>query len=419
MSATPAATARAPHDAASFAASRGLAWTGYAAFVLIGWTGLLVPSLIREVERDFGQDDAGIGVLYFIGALLYVTGSLFGGILTERFGRRAVLPTAALLMGVGLGIESIAPVWLLFAFGFVTLGLGSGAIDAGVNGLFMDVFAGRRGGALNRLHLFFSVGALLAPVTVGWLVGAGVAWRLVLIVSTMLALVVATLILIRPMPQGRHVPGTAATPETTATDGGPARGRRLLERLPLPLIALAIAIACYVSSEVGVSNWLVRFLDKARLEDATLALSLFWAGLALGRLVSSLIADRLGAIRFAMASALLAGVMTLGAVVMPVLPLSILLFGIAGFASGPVYPMIMAIAGSFYPGRAGLVSGILAAAAVVGATVYPPLMGLVSANLGLGIGMVGAGLLAVACAGALLAAGRAGRNGADATTARP
>ena len=30
----------------------------------IGWTGLLIPSLIRSIEATFDQTDAGIGVIY-------------------------------------------------------------------------------------------------------------------------------------------------------------------------------------------------------------------------------------------------------------------------------------------------------------------------------------------------------------------
>ena len=51
------------------------------------------------------------------------------------------------------------------------------------------------------------------------------------------------------------------------------------------LIALELAIACYVASEIGVSNWLIRFLEDVPLATATTSLSLFWGGLALGRLV--------------------------------------------------------------------------------------------------------------------------------------
>ena len=86
-------------------------------------------------------------------------------------------------------------------------------------------------------------------------------------------------------------------------DGGPPAPAAAC--WPGPLLLLGIAIATYVASEVGVSNWLVRFLDPAPLTTATLALSLYWAGLTVGRLVSSAIADRFDHLRFTLVCALL------------------------------------------------------------------------------------------------------------------
>jgi fucose permease len=179
--------------------------------------------------------------------------------------------------------------------------------------------------------------------------------------------------------------------------------------VPLPLLVLAIAIGCYVATELGVSSWLVRYLDETPLEVATLALSLFWAALALGRLVSSFIVDRMGAVAFATTWSAACGVAILAAISVPSVPLSILFFAIAGFAAGPVYPMIMAIGGSLYPGRASMVSSVLASAAIVGSIVYPPLMGLVSEAAGLWFAMLGAALFAFAAAGCIWAAARLGR----------
>ena len=145
------------------------------------------------------------------------------------------------------------------------------------------------------------------------------------------------------------------------------------------------------------------------LEVATLALSLFWASLALGRLVSSFIVDRMGAVAFATTWSAACGVAILAAINVPSLPLAVLCFAIAGFAAGPVYPMIMAIGGSLYPGRASMVSSVLASAAVVGSIVYPPLMGVVSEAAGMWLSMLGAALFAFAAAGCIWAAARLGR----------
>jgi fucose permease len=174
--------------------------------------------------------------------------------------------------------------------------------------------------------------------------------------------------------------------------------------VPLPLVLLALAIACYVASENGVSSWLVRFLGNAPAGVATVALSLFWAGLTGGRIVASRFAGRFAPIAVATVCGLAAGGAIVAAVVVPWVGASIALFGVAGIACGPVYPMIMATAGGLYPARSNAVSGILTAAAVAGSVVYPPFMGFISNGVGLGVGMAGAGLIACACAMALVAA---------------
>jgi fucose permease len=173
-----------------------------------------------------------------------------------------------------------------------------------------------------------------------------------------------------------------------------------------PLLTLEVAIACYVASEVGVSNWLVRFLDSVPLSLATTSLSLFWAGLALGRLVSARVADRFDHLRFTTVAITVASVAVFAAVLAPSVNLSIVLFGLVGFAFGPVFPMIIAIGGQRFPDRSAAVGGFLTGAAVVGGVVYPPLMGFLSINVGLAVAMLGTGMLGLACAGALLLARR-------------
>jgi len=157
---------------------------GCLGFLLIGWSSLLVPSLIRSIEHDFGQTDAGVGLFYFLNAGAYVTGSLGGGVVTERIGRRRVLALAVLLAAIGLGGIATVASWPLFLLAAIPLGLGSGAIDGGGNALILDMFASARGRALNLLHLFFSLGALGSPFVVGRLVESGVPWQAVVVTFT-------------------------------------------------------------------------------------------------------------------------------------------------------------------------------------------------------------------------------------------
>jgi len=383
-----------------------VALIGYGCFLLIGWTGVLVPALIRPVEDSFAQTDAAVGGYFFVFAAFYGIGSFGGGLLTERLGRRAVLMTAGLLLGLGLIGQALSPNWLLFLAAGVPAGWAAGAIDGGINGLFLALYPRSRGGALNLLHLFFALGALTSPFLVGQLVSAGLSWQAVMIATGAVAVGLGLLLARTEMPSGQIRQAPIGGQSIVGPPGAESR-----PGAAWPFAALAIAIGCYVASEVGVSNWLVRFLSVAPLATATAGLSLFWGGLTLGRLLSSLVADRLNPVAFAAASVGLASVALVAAVLVPALPVSIGLFAVSGFFFGPVYPMIMVVGGTLYPHRLAAVSGGLGSAAVAGSVLYPPVMGLLSDRVGLGAGMIGAGILAAASGLALVGASLAARGG--------
>ena len=164
---------------------------------------------------------------------------------------------------------------------------------------------------------------------------------------------------------------------------------------------------------MGVSNWIVRFLEPAPLTTATLALSLYWAGLAVGRLVSSVIADRFDHLRFTIVCALGIAAAIAVAVFAPSLPIAIAAFFAAGVASGPVFPMIIVIGGDRSPERSAAVGGSLTGMATMGSTIYPPAMGFMSVTVGLTAAMLGNAVMAIGCVVALVAFRRATRQGGD------
>ena len=371
-------------------------------FLLVGWCGLLVPSLIRSIEATYGRSDAEFGVYYLAVGLAYAAGSFGGGLVTERAGRRPVLAFASWLLAAGLAALAVAPAWVIVLLAALPIGLGLGALDGGANGLFLDVFRSDRGRALNLLHLCFSLGALTAPLVLGPLVEAGLPWQVVLLATGVLVAGMGALLATARMPDGRRqrgAPGPAWGPEARAT------GRL---RLPRPLALLCLAIGFYIASEVGVTDWLVRFLAPAPLSLATTALALYWAGMAVGRLGSARVADRFDHVRYTTAAAVCMSVALAAAVLAPSIPFSIAFFALAGLAAGPVAPMIMVVGGDRYPDRSAAVGGYVTTASVAGGIGFPTLMGFLSVTVGLTVAMFGTVVLGLASAGALVLAGRAG-----------
>lgn len=395
-----------PEPSLAPSARARLAAIAYASFLLIGWSTLLIPGLIRSVERDFAQPDAALGVFYLLGALGFAAGTFAGGFATERFGRRLLLAGAGLLLAAGLVLEGSTRSWDLFLVAAVAVGVGSGVIDGGMNSLILDLSRRRSGGALNLLHLFFSIGAASSPLVVGQLVAAGIDWRAIILVTAAWAAVIGLLFATHTMPSGRR---SAAAHGASVPVSGSAPAGQPPPRSILPLALLGLGIGCYVSAEIGTSSWLVRFLADIPAGAATATLSAFWAALAASRLLASRTADRFAPVPFATTAVVLAAAALLGAVVSPWTPLSVVLFALGGFALGPVYPMIMSIGGGLYPRRLAMVTGSLAGFGVVGGIVYPPVMGFISDAGSIGLAMAGAAALAVACGVAIQAAGRLGR----------
>jgi len=377
---------------------------GAAGLALIGFGSLLIPSLVPAIETRFAQTDAGVGLALFVIASGYVLGSFSGGVLTERFGRRAVLSTAAVVIAAGLAGQATAGTWPVFVGAALVTAVGSGAIDGGMNALVLEAHGARASGGLNAAHLGFGVGALGAPLVVGQALARDIDWQALFGATAVLALMFAVLLATAGMPSGRHVGEAHHSPTPQAAIFA-----------TLPFAALAVAIATYVSAEIGVSTWLVRYLSAASLEVATGALGIYWAGLTLGRLVAALTADRIPTVPFAIVAVVGSSVALVGALAVSDMGQSVVLFGLVGFASGPVYPLIMAVAGQRFPSRSAMVAGSLAGVAVIGAVVYPPMMGVLSDSVGIRGGMLGAAVLGVVCAGAVFAASRA-RNGAASRT---
>src|SRR4051794_21881145 len=257
---------------------------GCLTFLLIGWSGLLIPALIRSVEAAFGQDDAALGAFFFVLGGGYGAGVLGGAVATERVGRRPILVGATLLLAIGLVVLATTGSWLVFVLGGIPLALGQGALDGGGNGLILDLFREARGRALNLLHLAFSVGALACPLVVGTVVGAGVAWQVPLLVTAFVALPIAAGLALAAMPTGQpeeRDDRAATVDDRERTPANRSRSGTVLR--DVVLLGLAAAIATYVCAEVGVSDWLVRFLHEAPLATATTGLTLYWAGIAVAR----------------------------------------------------------------------------------------------------------------------------------------
>jgi FHS family glucose/mannose:H+ symporter-like MFS transporter len=369
---------------------------GSIGFALLGWRGLLVPSLVRSIEPAFGRSDADVGSYFLATAISYAAGSLIGARLIRSLGPRPVLSAAALVIGLGLAFQALTNSWFIFAVAGVGASLGASTADMGLNALVLDLFPHARGRALNLLHVMYSAAALSAPLVLAFAVEAGMPWQWAF-AGTAVAAAAIALLLFAFVPVDPAAVGGGAAAESVARRGSPVSAGTATtpgsRRLPPYLLLLALALACYVGAESGTSDWLVRYLAALPLAVAGTALTLFWGGIAFGRVVFARIGNRFEPLATACVLAYSGSVLVVLAVAVPVSPITPFLFGLAGTAFGPIFPLVVAGAGARMPGRSATVSATMTFAGVLGAIAYPPAMGVMSVTIGLPVAMLGTAVL--------------------------
>lgn len=348
----------------------------FGGFVLLGIAagvgGVLIPSQIS----DYHIDKVTFGLTFLTFSAGYLLSALGNGALVARLGVRVQLSlgTAVFLAAsVATGVRPPFPVLVALS---VVSGAGCGVIDSGLNA-FVSTLPGHTS-LLNYMHAFFGVGALIGPLLASKMLVAGYPWQDVYLV---LAVIAAPVLVGCAVLLPRWVPPPA----------GHERGAPLTLALRLPAVWIAAIFLClYVGAEVSVGNWGFTFLRQERGQGALLAgsvVSVYWAGLTLGRFVINAVASRIGLSLAKMVYACLAGVG--GAVLLawwgPGSVLSILGFGLLGFFFGPVFPTTVAVMPRLAPAR--LVPsaiGFLVGMSVVGGAIFPYVAGALAQGIGIG-----------------------------------
>jgi fucose permease len=331
--------------------------------------GILVYGLVAAtwgtLNPRLGFTDAQIGTIALAQALGLVVASLAVGPLIDLRGKKTALVGGLTLIALALwGLPQAGNDFTRVLIALCALGLGGGVVVTGANALVSDVSETRRGSMLNLLNLFFGLGGLLMPFVTANILG-GDAIR-TCYVAAALATVALAVNVLTPMPKPTGARGFQAS-----------EAGALLRRPALYLLALYLFL--YVACEVGVWNWLARYLIDVRSMDRTTALNILSLGFALGLLIGRLVASRI-------LVNISAFQVTLGAsVAMAIATFAMLETGspsgawvavfCAGMAMAPMFPTTLALVGDAFPRMTATAMGIVITCGWVGLAVSSPIIG--------------------------------------------
>lgn len=337
--------------------------------------GPILPSLLRDLDLNYSQ---GGGILFgaYIG---FVIATLITGPVADMAGNRVVLMLAGVFTLMGLAGASLANSYGLLFGAMLVFGLGMGAIEVGGNGLIAELHQRNRGRYMNLLAVFHGVGSLLVPMYASALLSAGISWRQAMQSVLPLAGVLGLFFLLTPSP---------ARP-VKETGGGFNWTEARRSGFRPTMLGYYLAIFFYVSTELGIGAWLVAYLEDARgfsLPQASLYLSLFFACLMAGRLVGSVVVDRIGYLQSIFSAAIASLICLLLGLLGP--PILVLFLPLSGLFLSIIFPTMVAAVSDGHPENTGVILGLLFAAGGLGGAVGPWAVGVASNNLGIGQGFL-------------------------------
>ena len=317
-----------------------------------------------QERQQFGQSSGALGLLvlaYGIGRLSTAATALP---ILRRVPIRLANTVFCVLFVVADLVAGFGRNFVVLIVCFAVIGLLTGALDS-LGARFQTLV--RNVGSAGLMFGCYGLGAALGPA-----MSAVFSWTAGFVLAALLALI-AALLAVRPQVEW---PDGLCEPRRTAR-GSAAKSQTV------PLMLSLLAVAGFCALEATTANWSATYLEGARGATAlaaSLAVSGFWVGITLGRLV-------LGQLRWAPSQILrVAGVaVVVTLLLILVLPSSFALFGFAalGLALAGIFPTLLSTtADRVGRSAAGRVSGQQLITANLSATCVSAGLGLFVARLG-------------------------------------
>lgn len=351
----------------------------YIAFIGLGLPDSLFGTAWPAIYVEFGVPVSLASVVSLISCFGTFLSSLFSARLINRFGTGKVTAICTLMTVAGLFGYSLSPGFIWMCLLAIPMGLGAGAIDAGLNNYVALHYSASQ---MNYLHCFYGIGVTVSPYLMSLALAGSTNWRagyrLAFWVQLCISLV---MFLALPLWQRVHQQNlTSAEEETPRT-----LSMRELAKMPAVRAVWVVFItSCGV--EVTAGAWSSTYLVQSKgmaLDAAARVVMLYYLGFALGRLFSGLLSEKLTSWQLIGYSQ---GLMAL-ALVFLLLPLGPIAAGVGlfliGLGCGPVFPNMTYLAPlNFGRDVSQSVIGSQMAAAYVGIMALPPLFGLLTQFIG-------------------------------------
>jgi fucose permease len=284
----------------------------------------------------------------------------------------------ALFLTIGLSV----PLAMLFAV-FVGMGVFGGLVDTISNSVMTETVSRQPEKYINLMHTLFALGAMVSPV-IAQQINAAAGIKAVFYSFGGFALLWAVYMGVafrKNMKSGLVVRRESLRERAKSLAG--------FFRLPgmAQVIIISVLLSCWQGSAMLYTSSMVAGVSGNEA-DGALALTVFFAGVMLSRLIYARFASRVSAGRMLGISNLMGAFCWLAAMLVPGVVPKIVLIGLAAFMCGNNYPVVISAACNIAPAHTAAAAGTVMLGSNVAVIALVPVIGALADATSLGSAMM-------------------------------
>ncbi|ADK79527.1 MFS transporter [Sediminispirochaeta smaragdinae] len=261
--------------------NRLLLFLTFIAFVSLGLPDGLLGVAWPSIASQFARPLSRLALLQLAATCGFFFSSTNAGRLIERLGVGRLLIASNVMVFIALSGFSFADRWPLIVGSMVVLGMGGGAVDAGLNAYSASRFTKEQ---ITLMHAFYGLGAMIGPVIMRRVLHLHAPWqRGYLITLSMIALLLLLFIVSQKMWNG----GVSLSSDADKAGESEVPGR--IKNIGMLLFFV------YTGVEVTTGGWSFTWLTKGRgvtPETAAFWVGIYWGALMVGRLFFGFLGQR-------------------------------------------------------------------------------------------------------------------------------
>lgn len=350
----------------------------YIAFISLGLPDSMLGSAWPTISTDLSLPMAGAGLISMIISGGTIISSMLSGKLINKLGTGKLTLISVFMTAVALLGFSFSQNYVWLCVMAIPLGLGAGAVDAGLNNFVALHFSAKH---MSWLHCFWGIGATGGPIIMATAISKSGLWQNGYLTVSIIQICLVMILLV-------SLPIWKSFNENVEDEVTIEEENNNIFKLQGIYPAL-LGFFCYCALEATAGLWGASYLVQEKGIAAGVAagwISMYYLGITIGRLINGFITSKFSNTQLIRGGQVIIGIGAILLIIFNQTYINLLGLIFIGLGCAPIYPsMLHETPVRFGKNNSSKLMGIQMAFAYIGTTLVPPTLGLLMGKFGVNL----------------------------------